>query len=69
MVSKAKVKDFCEDENIQLIEASAATGSNVEEAFMKLARAIRKKFDPKDSKSQRSGMFFLTYKTALRCLV
>ena len=50
MVSKTRTKDFCADENIQLIETSAATGSNVEEAFMKLARAIRKKFDPKDSR-------------------
>ena len=39
-----------EDEEIPYFETSAATGSNVEEAFMAIAKAIRLKFDPKEGK-------------------
>ena len=50
MIERGKGLDLSEDEEIPYFETSAATGSNVEEAFMAIAKAIRLKFDPKEGK-------------------
>ena len=50
-VEKSKAKKLCDDKGIKLFETSAATGFNVDDAFMTIVRKIRRKFDPKESKS------------------
>ncbi|CAG9333250.1 unnamed protein product [Blepharisma stoltei] len=46
-VSVVDASCFCQEQEVPLIETSAATGENVEEAFMKLAKSVLTKLDNK----------------------
>lgn len=45
-VSEEEIKELAQDINMECFEVSAKVGTNVEEAFMRLAGEIKKKFFP-----------------------